>query len=81
MADAATLQRTGDVPGIWARVQTLLPWQRKTSASDEPDSNTGDDDEDDKPSGGWLRNLPLTSLICVAILILGLGVRILTRRW
>merc|ERR1711939_1124707 len=76
MADAATLQRTGDGTGVWARVQTLLPWHRKTTASDEPDSNTGGDDNDDKPSGGWLRNLPLTTLICVAILIMGLSVRI-----
>ena len=76
MADAATLQRTGDGTGVWARVQTLLHWHRKTTASNEPDSNTGGDDKDDKPSGSWLRNLPLTSLICVAILIMGLGVRI-----
>ena len=48
----------------------------KTTASDEPDPNTEGDDKDDKPSGGWLRNLPLTTLICVAILIMGLGVRI-----
>ncbi|MBE91240.1 MAG: hypothetical protein CMM76_17570, partial [Rhodospirillaceae bacterium] len=76
MADADTLQRTEDVTGVWARMQTLLPWQRKTTASDKPASNKGGDDEDDKPSGGWLKNLPLTTLICVAILIMGLGVRI-----
>ena len=76
LAAAATLQRTGDGKVISARVQTLLPWHRETTASDEAVSNTGGDDYDDKPSGGWLRNLPLTTLICVAILIMGLGVRI-----
>lgn len=76
MANAATLDDTADVSsGVWARVQTLLPWQRKPSTSGAPDTESEDGDEDND-SGGKHWKIPVTSLICIAILIAGVTIRI-----
>lgn len=73
MADA-TLERTGDVSGVWARVQTIFPWQKK-AAPDKKNNDSDGDDNEEKPSGRrW--KLPITSLICIVILILGVLIRI-----
>ena len=74
MANAATLEGTGDDSGVWARVQTLLPWQRKAMSSKA--SETDPDDDDDKDSGGRRWKIPIATLICIAILIAGVGIRI-----
>ncbi|MBT5498024.1 MAG: CHASE2 domain-containing protein, partial [Alphaproteobacteria bacterium] len=74
MANAATLEGTGDVSGVWARVQTLLPWQRK--APSPKASETDSDDDDEKDSGGRRWKIPVATLICIAILIAGVGIRI-----
>ena len=74
MANAATLEGTGDDSGVRARIQTLLPWQRKATSSKA--SETDPDDDEDKDSGGRRWKIPIATLICIAILIAGVGIRI-----
>ncbi|MEL0020521.1 MAG: CHASE2 domain-containing protein, partial [Rickettsiales bacterium] len=73
MADAA-LERTGDVSGVWSRVQTILPWQKKTAPEKK---NTDSDDEDKDDSGRRRWKIPVASLVCIAILVAGMLIRII----
>ena len=75
MAEAA-LDRSGFTSGILARVGNLLPWQKKeTAESSAGDADSGDGDDEGKK--GWSFKLPITSLVCIAILIGGLLGRII----
>jgi len=73
MADAA-LERTGDVSGVWSRVQTIFPWQKKTAPEKK---NTDSDDEEKGDSGRRRWKIPVASLVCIAILIAGMLIRII----
>ena len=74
MANAATLEGTRDISGVWARVQTLLPWQRKAPPAKKPETDSDDDGDED--SGRRLWKIPVATLICIVILIAGVGIRI-----
>jgi class 3 adenylate cyclase/CHASE2 domain-containing sensor protein len=74
MANVATLEGTGDNSGVWARVRSFLPWQQKVppSKTSKPDST----DKGGNKSNGRRWKIPTASLICIAILIAGVGIRI-----
>ena len=75
MAEAA-LDRPEFTSGILARVGNLLPWQKKENAeSSAGDADSGDGDDEGKK--GWSFKLPITSLVCIAILIGGLLGRVI----
>ena len=76
MADAATLQRSGDAPGIFSRLRTMLSWQRTPTEPKGGNTDPGEGDNNEKQSSSWYRKFPTVTLICIAVMVLGLVIRI-----